>query len=158
MAELGFALSQPSSGWPFPNHSVILPLTVCILKQKWHHISLLALWFFHLTHCKLSPMLSCILRWHHFSWFSPWILPTGQAIMSLNDPLLWIMETMSHGRRLFNWEISVFVLETLAFQLTHVPTLFEKQNRLHVARQSCWQNTPSCQIYTNPSPVYCTMS
>lgn len=61
-------------------------------------------------------------------------------------------------QRLFNWEISIFIFKTLVFQLTHVPTLFEKQNRLHVARQSCWQNTPSCQIYTNPSPVYCTMS
>lgn len=134
---------------------LILLLSVCILKEKWHRILFIVLSFFHLIYCELSPMLLHVLLLHIITWFSSWLHLKGHWDGS---PIFLGVEALSHCIRLFNWGISVSLLKALAFQLTRVPTLFEKQNRLHVARQSCWQNTPSCQIYTNPSPVYCTMS
>lgn len=43
---------------------LILLLSVCILKEKWHRILFIVLSFFHLIYCELSPMLLHVLLLH----------------------------------------------------------------------------------------------
>lgn len=162
MVEPGFSLRPPGSRLLLLSpYSVIWPLSV--LWKKNGIVFYLLLFIFSLNILWTFPKVSVYLSMASFFM----ILLVTPSKRAWTDVFKW-PPIVGHGFCITsqkmqsvtcrNWGISVLVFETLAFQLTHVPTLFGKQNRLHVARQGCWQTTPSCQIYTNPSPVYCTMS